>query len=122
MNSSPQLLDQALRHCRQQGCQVDHLLRFVEAIPRLLDKSQLESSIAEFHNSAGRLPYWQDYDIGALILECAADQLETGKEKDLFYQHAIYRAQWCASGSSGSGEGMARIQHVHQIQKKKNGA
>ena|SRR5579871_4079054 len=115
---SHSLLEEARRDLRRERVETDYLVRFVEVLPNLLDKSQLESSIAEFHNLAGRLPYWQDYDVGALILESVADSLSDGDEKKLFYRHALYRARWCASCASAGGEGLARMFHVTELQKK----
>lgn len=46
-----------------QGYDVNHLVKFASMIPRLQD-SQLDEVLAEFHNFAGRFPFWQDSDIG----------------------------------------------------------
>jgi hypothetical protein len=114
------MIDEAIRYCRMQGCAVDYLLQLISSIPRLLDKADIEYCLVDFHNRAGLLPCWQDYDVGALILESAGDEFPDYSGRDLFYRHAFFRARLFASSSSGSGEGMARMLHVNEIEKKVN--
>lgn len=97
---------------------VAHLKRSAEAIPHLLDPSQTEMSLVEFHSLAGRLPFWHDFDVGALILEAVADELPNGQLKEVLYRHALYRAQLCASAATAGGEGLARMMHVNELKAK----
>jgi len=74
--------------------------------------------IARFHNAAGVIPFFQDTDIGALVLEQAADDASDATLKSFLYTEALYRAQWCAQAASAGGEGLARSRHVEQLQAK----
>jgi len=117
MKSTESEIDQAQRDLLGKGCDISFFRRFGEILPRVSDDS-IESAIAEFHNKAGRLDYWQDRDIGALVLECVADSMQSSNRRCALYRHAMYRAQWCAAGASAGGEGRARSKHVQQIEKK----
>lgn len=113
-----QLMEEAKRDLRMRGGGVFELLKLVETWPRVADHASYESEFARFHHLAGRLPDWQDYDFGALVLEAYGDQLPTSELKQYCYRHALYRARWLASAASSAGEGMARIQHAEILEKK----
>ena len=74
--------------------------------------------IARFHDCAGRLHYPDDADIGALILEAAADEAEELNLKRWLYQEARFRAHWCASSGTSGGECLARAKHLERIDAK----
>jgi hypothetical protein len=74
--------------------------------------------IASFHDIAGRLPYFYDSDIGALVLESAADAEVDARLRQFLYTEALYRARWCASAASAGGEGIARSRHISQLELK----
>lgn len=74
--------------------------------------------MAEFHNCAGRLPYFQDCDIGALVLEAAADAANDPELRSFLYDAARLRAIWCAQGATARGEGVARMAHVDRLEGK----
>jgi hypothetical protein len=71
-----------------------------------------------FHNAAGGFAYFRDEDVGALVLEEAADTTQDAKLKLFLYTEAFYRAQWCAQAATAGGEGASRSQHVHELQAK----
>lgn len=100
-----------------QGHDVNHLVKFASMIPRLQD-SQLDEVIAEFHNIAGRFPYWQDSDIGSLILESLADEIAPAPLSKRLYKEAMYRAKWCAAAATSGGEGLARSTDLHRLSDK----
>jgi hypothetical protein len=79
---------------------------------------QQRINMAEFHNCAGRLPYYQDSDIGALVLEAAADASSDEQIRSLLYGEARLRAIWCAQGATAGGEGIARMMHVKRLEQK----
>lgn len=110
-------LDQAESDLGKAGHHVGMLRRLAGALPRVLEES-LESAIAEFHNFAGRLPYWGDCDVGALVLEDVADDMLPGPRRALLFRHALYRAEWCASAATAGGEGMARSVHLERVRAK----
>lgn len=90
--------------------------------PRL-NQEQRREWAAQFHNAAGRLPYVDDCDFGALVLECVADTIvgfgEMKAEVQRFlYTEAIFRAGWCAQFATSGGEGMARSQHLRRLEEK----
>jgi hypothetical protein len=119
MNKNPDILMEMSEALAHEGKDISHLIRFAEIIPHIADTSRIETCVAEFHNQAGRYPYWQDQDIGALILECVADSLADSPLKEYLYKHAQYRAEWCASSATAGGEGLARLGHVRQIEEKR---
>jgi len=119
MKEKANILTKAEADLTSEGVSIAHLKRHAEIIQHLVDQSRTESAVAEFHNLAGSLPYWQDSDVGALILESVADNLPDGRLKEFLYRHALYRAQWCASSATAGGEGMARMLHVNQLQRKR---
>lgn len=99
------------------GYNAKHLLVLANLIPRLPD-SQLNEAFAEFHNIAGRLPYWNDSDVGALILESVSDGIPPSAVQKRIYKEAFYRAKWCATSSTSGGEGLARSRHVKRLSSK----
>ena len=99
------------------GHDVNHLVKFASLIPRLQD-SQLDEVIAEFHNIAGRFPYWQDSDIGSLILESLADEIVPGPLTKRLYKEAMYRSKWCAAAATSGGEGLARSTDLNRLTNK----
>jgi hypothetical protein len=99
------------------GYDVNHLMKFASMIPRL-QNSQLDEVIAEFHNMAGRFPYWQDSDIGSLILESLADEIAPAPLSERLYREAMYRAKWCATAATSGGEGLARSIDVRRLSDK----
>lgn len=74
--------------------------------------------IAAFHDCAGKLPYPDDCDIGALILESAGDEAQDAEHRKWLYQEAYFRAKWCASSGSAGGETLARLTHLKRVDEK----
>ena len=112
-------LDQLQNDLKSEGCDISTLRRFGESLPRISDQS-LEEAFVQFHNWAGRLPYWRDYDVGALVLEHVADSMASSKRRTDVYRHAVYRARWCAATATAGGEGIARSKHIQQLERKLN--
>jgi hypothetical protein len=100
-----------------QGYDVNHLVNFASMIPRLQD-SQLDEVLAEFHNMAGRFPYWQNSDVGSIILESLADEISPAPLSERLYREAMYRAKWCAAAATSGGEGLARSRDVNRLRNK----
>lgn len=100
------------------GYDVNHLVTFASMIPRLQYSEELDEAIAEFHNMAGRFPYWQDSDIGSLILESLADELSPAQLSNRLYREAFYRAKWCAAAATSGGEGLARSMDLDRLSNK----
>jgi len=94
-----------------------HLEQLAEIFTRT-SQAQHRALISEFHNCAGRLPYFQDRDIGALILEENADSISDNDLRLFLYTEARLRATWCAQGATAGGEGMARVRHVKELDEK----
>lgn len=100
---------------QREPCDYPTLVRHLEQMAALFlrtSKDQHRSMVAEFHNFAGQLPYFQDCDIGAMILEGAADSAGDSVLRTFLYTEALFRATWCARGASAAGEGVARGRHV----------
>ena len=119
MNFVTSELEKAQSELKRQGIEISRFRRFGEIIPQV-SEDLLEATIAEFHNIAGRFPYWQDRDVGALILEHVADSLSSCSRRLVLYRHAKYRAEWCAAAASAGGEGISRSRHIEELEKKLN--
>jgi hypothetical protein len=88
-----------------------------------LTPAQRREWAAQFHNAAGKLPYVEDCDFGALVLECVADSVfgfgEIRSEIQRYlYTEAIFRARECAQAATAGGEGIARAQHLSRLDEK----
>jgi len=110
-------IEKAKAELLPQGYDVNHLEKFAVMIPRLED-SQVDETLAEFHNLAGRFPYWQDSDIGSLILESLADEIAPAPLSNRLYKEAMYRARWCAAAATSGSEGLARSIDVKRLSDK----
>ena len=71
--------------------------------------------VAQFHNVAGPLPYADDSDYGALLLEFTADSLNDVSLAKRLYQEAFYRASWCVHAATAGGESLARSRDCQRI-------
>jgi hypothetical protein len=95
-----------------------HMLRIAEMLPRVIS-DQREETIAQIHNLAGSLSYYEDKDLGALALEAVGDLITEKEFQKIIYTHALYRARWCAQSGTSGGESLARANHIHAIEAKK---
>lgn len=93
-------------------------LRTLASMFRRVPEGERRELIGRFHNAAGGLPYFQDNDIGALILEEAADVTPDPLLRNFLYTEAYYRAQWCAQAATSGGEGLARSRHMNELEAK----
>src|SRR6267142_4621983 len=96
----------------QEKWNLTELAKFLEQFANLFlrtSQDQRRSMVAQFHSCAGRFPYVNDSDYGALVLEVVADSAEKSELRTWLYTEARIRAALCASGATGSGEGMARM-------------
>ena len=104
-------------HVREEHLCAERLIQCAEVLPRVRP-GQREEAVAEIHNLAGRLPYLDDLDYGAVALEAAGDLIKDSDFKMVVYTHALYRARWCAQAASSGGEGLARARHIEAIEAK----
>lgn len=51
--------------------------------------------VAQFHDCAGKLPYVNDCDFGALVLESAPSAVEDDEVRAFLLSEARFRATWC---------------------------
>src|SRR3990172_4317193 len=79
---------------------------------------QRRELIAKFHDCAGKIPYPDDADIGALFLEDAGDKAQDSEQKKFLYQEAYFRASWCADSGTSGGECLARSKHLDRVNDK----
>jgi hypothetical protein len=104
---------------RQWNCDV--LAKHLEQLASMFERTNRDQHldlIGQFHDCAGKLPYWHDEDFGALVLEATADNT---KDKDLrawLYTEARFRATWCAKGGTSGGETIARYSAVKRLDEK----
>ncbi len=107
---------------REVGILATHVEELAWAFPRAISDQHREMA-AQFHNAAGKLPYVDDCDFGALVLECVADsvfgwsEIRTELQRWL-YTEAAFRARLCAQAATAGGEGIARAQHLRRIEEK----
>lgn len=64
---------------------------------------------------AGKLPWPQDNDFGALVLQSESANASNLEVKQFMLNEAISRAQWCATCATSGGEGLARMVHVNEL-------
>lgn len=76
---------------------------------------EAEEIFISFELEAEKLPWPQDHDFGALILESESNKSTVPDIKRFLLTKAISRAQWCATCSTSGGEGLARSQHVNEL-------
>lgn len=96
---------------------IEHLDRLASMFART-SSDQHRSLIAEFHSCAGQLPYAQEYDYGALVLEAAGDAVAVPELRRWLHTEARIRAEMCARGGTAGGECIARYQHVRRLDEK----
>ncbi len=78
-------------------------------------RDQHREIVAQFHDCAGKLPYIDDCDFGALVLENAANAVADGELRALLLCEARFRASWCVQSSTAGGEAIARAVHLRRI-------
>jgi hypothetical protein len=78
-------------------------------------RDQHRELIAQFHNCAGKLPYVDDCDFGALVLESAADATKDEQLCEFLLSEALYRATWCMQAATAGGEAIARSIHLKRL-------
>ncbi|MGI1679211.1 MAG: hypothetical protein K6L75_10795 [Cellvibrionaceae bacterium] len=77
----------------------------------------VESLYQKFEAEAEKLPWPQDRDFGALVLEKYSANASAEISK-LMLAKAIERARWCATCATSGGEGLARAVHIKQLEHK----
>jgi len=107
----------ARHRLRAIGADTSALESLASTLTRLV-AGQLSETLAEFHDIAGRLPYADDSDFGALLLESVAGETADVALARELLTHALYRARWCAQAASSGGEGLARATELNRIQSK----
>lgn len=94
--------------------ELDVLIELGSIISRV-QLCDIDDLFAQFHNQAGRLPYIDDEDVGAVILQFTAFETDDIGLKKRFFEEAIRRASWCAQGASSGGEGESRKRHLFEL-------
>jgi hypothetical protein len=68
----------------------------------------------QFEDEANKLPWPQDSDFGALVLQ--AEHANANREIGMFMLYkAIERAVWCATCATSGGEGLARAKDIKEL-------
>ena len=112
------LLAAARRRLHALGADTSHLESLASTLDRIAYGERSEV-LAQLHDTAGRLPYVDDSDFGALLLESYADEATRLAWAGELLKHASYRAKWCAQAAGSGGEGMARSIDLQRIQAKR---
>jgi hypothetical protein len=79
-------------------------------------RDQYRELMAQFHNCAGKLPYVNDCDFGALVLENAARATTNDDLRNFLITEARFRAAWCVQAAANPGETMARVSHLTRLE------
>lgn len=115
-------LEEMINKLKRDNYQADILLNLASMFERLAEKNDLGESVfqlnellAQFHNYAGRYPFIDDRDFGALVLEVTATNLKDLSLRKRIINEAIYRVSWCAQGAISGGEGTCRAQHLSRL-------
>jgi hypothetical protein len=91
----------------------------IEAIGVSLASAKNIHKAMEIYNSfereAEKLPWPQDRDFGALVLQSLSKVVSNTEIKHFMLSKAISRAHWCATCSTSGGEGLARAEHIHEL-------
>ena len=83
-----------------------------------VSRDQFRELSAQVHNCAGKLPYVDDCDYGALVLESVSDSAASAELRLWILTEARFRALWCVQGATAGGEVIARGQHLDRLDKK----
>jgi hypothetical protein len=92
------------------------LLSFASMFGRLHCKDDLNEVMAQFHNYAGQLPYIEDFDFGALVLQFTAHKLDDLSLKKRLLKEAVYRARWCVQSAASGSEMIVRGRHLRKLE------
>jgi hypothetical protein len=85
-------------------------------------RDQHRELIAQFHDCAGKLPYVDDCDFGALVLESAAEAVTDGELREFLLSEARFRAMWCVQAATAGGEAIARSAHLRRLDERTQNA
>lgn len=111
-------LDEQYEHARSdllnRGYDVADLEHFTSVLERI-SVDEHDSTFAEFHNRAGRFPFTNDSDFGALVLERRGGECASADLRARLYREATWRARWCAQASTSGGEGHARSLDLERL-------
>lgn len=106
-------------HTRHQIIEAGQNPEAIESIAKKLlltkDLEVANDIYQEFELEANKLIWPQDHDFGALVLQTFSHDAVEQIEKFMLLK-AIERARWCATCSTSGGEGLARTQHVRELE------
>ena len=85
-------------------------------------RDQHRDLIAQFHDCAGKLPYVDDCDFGALVLEGAAEVVTDEELREFLLTEARFRAMWCVQAATAGGEAIARSVHLRRLDERTQNA
>jgi len=81
-------------------------------------RAQQRELVAQFHDCAGKLPYVEDCDFGALVLEGAAEAATDSELRAYLLTEARFRAIWCVQAATAGGEAIARAVHLRRLEER----
>lgn len=83
-----------------------------------VSRDQFRELAAQVHDCAGKLPYVDDCDYGALVLESVSDTAASAELRLSILTEARFRALWCVQGATAGGEAIALGQHLNRLDDK----
>ncbi|WP_217875212.1 hypothetical protein [Pseudoalteromonas shioyasakiensis] len=97
------------------GFNTENIKDLVHLITQCTDISEAKKLLTEFEVLANKLPWPQDHDFGALLIQKEYKSAISKSIEKLMISTAHERAHWCASCSTSGGEGLARSVHVKEL-------
>lgn len=86
-----------------------------QELSQIKDIERVKNRFHQFSVEADKLPWPQDHDFGALVLQFFSANTVSDVKKFMLSK-ALDRARWCACCATAGGEGLARMQHVTELQ------
>lgn len=96
---------------RQSEGEYGVIAHHLETLAGMFDRTssdQHRELAAEFHDWAGRLPYVDDADFGAMVLEHEARTVQDPALRRFLLAEAVFRTRWWVRAATGGGESIAR--------------
>lgn len=100
----------------KRGFDVEPLEALASALMNMENIDHALALIPQFDALAEVLPWPHDRDFGALVLQKAANLAVSKHIARMMLIKAIDRARWCATCCTSGGEGLARAEHLHELE------
>ena len=100
----------------EHGIDLKNLKALVSNLTNCSNATEAQLLLRDFKTVADDLPWPQDHDFGALILQNNYDKAQNKDISRLMLVAACERARWCATCATSGGEGLARSEHLKELE------